>query len=207
MQFSPAFDGPLRRRARIPVTGRIGAVVTTLAAHLLVIAALIQGLRQAEIIRPPEVTVRFNPEPARPPPVMPEPVQIIAAFTTPSAPVFDISPRAAPAAPAPPMMLPSPPSANAGGTASNAEPSWETALLTRLAQARHLPVSGRGVVLLRFTMDRDGKVLGAGIEKSSGLPALDQEALAALARAQPLPAPPPELPGTVLDLIVPVDFL
>jgi len=36
--------------------------------------------------------------------------------------------------------------------------------------------------------------------------ALDQEALAALARAAPLPKPPVEVSGDVLDLVVPVDF-
>ena len=62
------------------------------------------------------------------------------------------------------------------------------------------------MVLLRFRMDRDGKLLDSRIEKSSGSDALDQEALAALARAQPLPAPPVEVPGNPLELIVPVDF-
>ncbi len=55
-------------------------------------------------------------------------------------------------------------------------------------------------------MNRDGHVLIARIEKSAGDDTLDQQALAALLRAQPLPAPPAEVAGDSLDLIVPVDF-
>ena len=215
-QFDMAHAHPLRQARQLPIRSRIGAVITTLAAHIVVIAALIEGLQQAKIIHPPEIAVHFSPEKEKPietPPPPAAPVQVIAAFAAPTAPVLDVAPRPAPVAAASgPMWLPSPPSANPQGATSNAGPSWETALLNRLAQAKRTPPSTqankqRGVVLLRFTMDRDGKVLSVGIEKSSGTAALDQEALAAIQRAQPLPAPPPEVTGNPLDLIVPVEFL
>jgi len=63
-----------------------------------------------------------------------------------------------------------------------------------------------GVVDLRLTMNREGKVLSGLITRSSGFPALDQEALALLDRAQPLPAPPPEITGDPLEIILPVQF-
>ena len=207
---------PLRQARQLPVRSRMGAVAATVVAHLVVIAGLIAGLQQARIIHPPEMAVHFSPETKKPvelPPAPPAPVQVIAAYAAPEPPVLDVSPRPAPVAAASgPMWLPSPPSANPGGETSNAGPSWETALLNRLAQAKRYPPSAqaakqKGVVLLRFTMDRDGKVLSAGIEHSSGFAALDQEALAAIQRAQPLPAPPPEVLGNPLDLIVPVEFL
>jgi protein TonB len=63
-----------------------------------------------------------------------------------------------------------------------------------------------GVVHVRFTMDRAGRVLASRIERSSGRALLDREALAMLARAQPLPAPPPEISGATIELTTPVEF-
>jgi protein TonB len=202
-------------RAPLPIRSRIGAITITAAAHLVVIIALVEGLEQARIIHPPEIAVQFSPETARPKPPPPSsplvPAVIDASAQDLPPPQINLSAPPGPAAgPAPPMYLPSPPNANYG--TSNAEPTWETALLSRVEQAKHAPVSAsggnvRGVVMLRFKMDRDGKVLEAKIERSSGNDTLDQEALAGLQRAQPLPAPPAELPGATLELIVPVDFL
>jgi protein TonB len=41
---------------------------------------------------------------------------------------------------------------------------------------------------------------------SSGSPALDQETLDLLQRAQPFPPPPPELAGAQIDLTVPIRY-
>jgi protein TonB len=38
------------------------------------------------------------------------------------------------------------------------------------------------------------------------VPALDEEALAMLARASPVPRPPPGVPGTRIDMRTPVEF-
>ncbi|HVZ27796.1 MAG TPA: energy transducer TonB [Rhizomicrobium sp.] len=190
----------------LAAASRVGALVATLAAHLLVIAALIAGLRQAQMTRQQETMVNFVPHERKPeeapPPSLPELIRPAAA----TAPIPQIITATPPPAAAAPMMLPSPPSADP--QASNAVPSWETGLLMQLQQARRFPPGARrkGVVLLRFTMDRDGNVLAAKIEKGSGDESLDREALAALQRAQPLPKPPAEITGNPLDLIVPVDF-
>jgi protein TonB len=192
-----------------PAASRVGALLTTLAAHLLVIAALVAGLRQVQLVHQQETIVGFvlherKIEKLSPPT---EPALIDPAVTPAPVPsIVTLPPAPSPALSAAPMMLPSPPSADP--QASNAVPTWEAALLGQLQQARRMPPSARmrGVVLLRFTMDRDGKVLASKIEKGSGDENLDQEALAALQRAQPLPEPPAEVPGNPLDLIVPVDF-
>ncbi len=55
-------------------------------------------------------------------------------------------------------------------------------------------------------MDRDGKVLSARIEKSSGYDLLDEETLALIERAQPLPKPPPDVAGNPIELVVPIEF-
>ncbi len=84
-------------------------------------------------------------------------------------------------------------------------------LLGRLEQFKRYPYEAQyrrqqGVAYLHFIMDRNGKVLSARIEKSSGYEALDQETLALIHRAEPLPKPPTEIPGDPIELTVPVQF-
>jgi protein TonB len=55
-------------------------------------------------------------------------------------------------------------------------------------------------------MDANGHVLQADIQKSSGRPVLDNEALALIQRAQPLPALPADYPTRTLDAVVPIEF-
>jgi len=59
---------------------------------------------------------------------------------------------------------------------------------------------------VRFTMDRQGRVLAARIEKTANVASLDQEGLDLLQRAQPLPPLPSDQPGETLELIVPIQF-
>ena len=44
------------------------------------------------------------------------------------------------------------------------------------------------------------------LERPSGFPDLDREAVALPKRAQPLPKPPDDRPGATLELVVPVEF-
>src|SRR4029079_302208 len=64
----------------------------------------------------------------------------------------------------------------------------------------------QGVVTLHFSVDRNGKVLTRSIARSSGHPALDQEVLALVQRAQPLPPFPAAMPQSVVHLTVPIRF-
>jgi protein TonB len=59
---------------------------------------------------------------------------------------------------------------------------------------------------LAFSIDRNGGVHNARIVRSSGSSVLDSETLALIARAQPLPAPPPELAGTEIAIVVPIRY-
>ena len=96
-------------------------------------------------------------------------------------------------------------SATAPGSAAIAK--WHKALLARLA--RYYPAqanSAEGVVSLAFTIDRKGNVVSSRIEKTSGSTVLDAEALALLARAAPLPAPPPEVADPDLTFVLPIRF-
>ena len=63
-----------------------------------------------------------------------------------------------------------------------------------------------GVAVVAFTIDREGQVIASRIAKSSGSPALDEEALAILKRASPLPVPPDQVPGATIDCDIPITF-
>lgn len=116
--------------------------------------------------------------------------------------------RAAPAreATAPPAVA-APPAQRV----SNAAPTWQGLVLGQLNKFKRYPVSAQfrkqqGVPWVRFTMDRDGKVVSVAMERSSGVDALDREALALPKRAQPFPKPPADVSGQAVELVVPVEF-
>ena len=117
------------------------------------------------------------------------------------------APAAAPsvaAAPPSPALPPAPQELRSGVS------SWEGKVLARMERFRRYPTASRarqeqGVVYLRCRIDRDGQVLAAAVEHSSGSPALDQAALDTLQRAAPLPRIPKERPDP-LELSIPVEF-
>ncbi|WP_369812187.1 TonB family protein [Janthinobacterium sp. SUN211] len=117
------------------------------------------------------------------------------------APVATASVAAAPPSPA---LPPAPQELRSGVS------SWEGKVLARMERFRRYPTASRakqeqGVVYLRCRIDRDGQVLAAAIERSSGSAALDQAALDTLQRAAPLPRIPKERPEP-LELSIPVEF-
>ena len=59
---------------------------------------------------------------------------------------------------------------------------------------------------LSLSVDRNGRVLARSISKSSGVAALDEEVLAMVQRAQPLPAFPPAMMQQSVNLVVPIRF-
>lgn len=140
-------------------------------------------------IEPPAIQL-VRESPIALPEAVPEP--------TPSPPVEQTTaPQSKPAPPAPRL--------------SDAVPSWQGRVLSALNQAKKYPRSAQrrgqqGTPWIRFVMNREGKVLSVTLEQSSGVPALDKEALKLPKRAAPLPKPPPEVTGEVIELVVPVEF-
>jgi len=61
-----------------------------------------------------------------------------------------------------------------------------------------------GVTYLAFRLDRRGNVLDSWVQRSSGSEMLDNAALAALDRAQPLPPIPSSLPAR-MDFVIEID--
>ncbi|QKY09994.1 TonB family protein [Janthinobacterium lividum] len=139
-------------------------------------------------------------------PMPPQAESIAAVAEVRHAPVTP-APAAAPsiaAAPPSPALPPAPQELRSGVS------SWEGKVLARMERFRRYPTASRakqeqGVVYLRCRIDRDGQVLAAAIERSSGSAALDQAALDTLQRAAPLPRIPKERPDP-LELSIPVEF-
>lgn len=95
--------------------------------------------------------------------------------------------------------------------AASATQTWENRLLTHLEHYKRYPGTAQrrrqeDVVYLRFSMDRTGRVLNWNIERSRGYAMLDEEVNALIQRASPLPAPPAEVAGERVEMVVPVEF-
>jgi protein TonB len=158
---------------------------------------------------PPEVKPAPNPEIAIQPPT-PEVKQETPQREEPRPPASTTSaPQAAPlemaAIPAAPVQ------GRATPKSSNAIPTWKTQIVALLERNKRYPPAAQsrgehGVAQVFFSLDRQGRVIDSRVVRSSGAPALDEEALALLHRAQPFPAPPTELPGPHVDLTVPIRF-
>ncbi|WP_372362095.1 TonB family protein [Xanthomonas sp. NCPPB 1325] len=101
-----------------------------------------------------------------------------------------------------------------GASSENAKAliqTWENRLLTHLEQHKRYPSAAQrrrqeDVVYLRFTTDRGGNVLHWSIWRSRGYALLDEEVNALIQRASPVPPPPPEMAGSTVEMIVPVEF-
>jgi len=159
---------------------------------------------------PPEVRPAPNPElaietpapqevkqetPQRQVPRLPAP-----ATTAPQA--MPVETAAIPAAPA--QGQPNP-------HTSKAVQTWRGQILAVIERNKRYPAQAeargqQGVARVFFSLDRQGQVVGSRLVSSSGVAALDEEALALLRRAQPFPKPPPELAGDRVDLVLPLRF-
>jgi protein TonB len=100
-----------------------------------------------------------------------------------------------------------------GASAGNptALPNWKSRLVARLERYKRYPAQAQargehGVAQLAFSVDRSGGVHRARILRSSGSTTLDRATLALVARAQPLPPPPPEIRGGRIAIVVPIRY-
>ncbi|MEH6415974.1 energy transducer TonB family protein [Pseudomonas sp. CGJS7] len=97
------------------------------------------------------------------------------------------------------------------GELTPAPSQWQQRLLGHLQRYKRYPRQARrlhqqGVAEVGLTVDGDGRVLESRIARSSGYPSLDEEALAVVLRASPVPAPPAELGPPPLQVRVPIEF-
>jgi protein TonB len=203
------------RRARAGWRGeRLAGVGIAAVVHgVLAVAVLVHWVveRPVKVEVPPVVMIQ-PPKPLEPPrqamaadrPALFQPRPL--AVVTP--PVAIEVPATAPVVAAPPAPPPPAPAVPAGtGTAAA---SFQELLMAHLERHKRYPAAARrqmqqGVVQVAFTMDRGGHVLAVRLARSSGYSILDDEALAVLRRADPLPALPPDR-GAAADFVVPISF-
>ena len=127
-------------------------------------------------------------------------------------------PEAEVALPIPEPPKPEPPAEEKQATAppeAKTPPSsvirWQSLLAAHIEHFKRYPIEARsrgehGIAKVAFTIDHEGHLLRSRIVQSSGSTALDQETLAMLARAQPMPRPPDQLADAELTFVVPVRF-
>ncbi|PWC58048.1 energy transducer TonB [Azospirillum sp. TSH7] len=151
--------------------------------------------------KPPPEPPKPKPKPEKPKLEKPKPPRPVAQPVQPA-------PVAAPPAPAP---APAPAAPAPSAAPSRAVPSWQGRLLSHLERHKRYPRAAQarrqeGVAQVRFTIDRDGNVLSVRLDRSSGVPSLDEETVEMVRRASPLPAPPEEMAKDRIELVVPVQF-
>jgi protein TonB len=156
---------------------------------------------QPKVIEAPKPKLALPPPPPKPQPKPPKPKPEAKPEPHPQPPV-EPPPSSAPVSdsvPAPTTQSAARPSPQAGNPApSQAKASWQSRLLAHLNRYKRYPEDARrrgqeGVVKLRFVIDGRGQVLKFELAGKSGSGGLDRATLQMIRRAQPLPAPPPEL--------------
>ena len=95
--------------------------------------------------------------------------------------------------------------------AAQASQTWQSRLLAQLEKNKYYPEealadSQEGTVLIKISINRQGRVLAAMLVRKSAFNLLNAEAIALAHRASPLPPPPDDIAGTVISLTVPVEF-
>lgn len=76
--------------------------------------------------------------------------------------------------------------------------SWKSEIVMRISSVKQYPEAARpasGTAVVAFSVNRSGQILGARLARSSGSSLLDQAAVETVRRANPVPAPPPGVPG------------
>jgi len=101
--------------------------------------------------------------------------------------------------------------ATAGGGLPGSSRDYAATVLAWLERHKEYPRRARlrrqeGTAMLYFVVDRSGAVLEYRLQSSSSHRALDEEVLAMIERAQPLPPMPEDMERERLELIVPVEF-
>ena len=85
---------------------------------------------------------------------------------------------------------------------------WQARVASHLERRKRYPSAARkqgqqGTAQVRFTIDGSGNVQSVSLVRSSGVPLLDEEVVALVRRASPVPAPPP---GVNRTIVVPIRF-
>ncbi|KAF1005916.1 MAG: hypothetical protein GAK28_02824 [Luteibacter sp.] len=174
--------------------------------------------RETGPLREARTAATAKPSPPRQVAPPPAPVKdVVAGTPEPTAPAPAVqAEQAADQSTAPPHVeaqnaerYAAPSTQSAQGALLKAE--WQSTLLAWLKRYRRYPRQSErshqeGVVWVRFSVDRQGRVADPVVQQPSGYPLLDEEALATVRRASPLPPPPAEVPSDPVMVLVPINF-
>ena len=155
-----------------------------------------------------ELALPDSPTVPEPPVPVPPPRPVVRPAPKPPAasrPVVRTTQPAAEAAAAPAPPTPAPPMAQ---SSAQATADWRARLLAHLNRFKRYPAMAlmrrtQGVAYVHLLLMPDGTARDVRLHASSGAPALDEEALALITRATPMPARPDSGPT---ELVVPVQF-
>ena len=89
--------------------------------------------------------------------------------------------------------------------------SWKSRIATHLQRHKRYPSAAQargeqGTALIRFSIDRQGRVLANALVRGSGRSLLDKEALEMVRRSEPFPRPSDGVAGAQFSFSVPVSF-
>lgn len=219
---------------RTSMQGRALAIVATVIVHALIAAGLLISWSVTRPVSPgenlsvfsiPAAAPQAEDTPAQEPPPLPKaaPVEAPAIETPPAIAAAPVTPAPIPRIAAPPARIapppvappaprrdPAPAPAPSPPPAGPVDPSWEGKVLKHIDRHKRYPrmIGSRrpvGTAIVLFRMNRQGAILSARIERTSGNAQLDKAAIETVRRSAPLPAIPSDRPDP-LQLSVPVEF-
>lgn len=154
---------------------------------------------------------------APPPPAQDTPAPLAASAPADPAPGPD-RPAQPPTQPAPPgQQVQDAPAAHAAvvrpasGAARRQQQRYLQDLMAWLARHRTYPDAAKkaklqGVVHVRFTLDRQGRLLASAVDRGPGIALLERAAMDVLQRASPMPPIPESMGISKLTLTLPIEY-
>jgi protein TonB len=93
----------------------------------------------------------------------------------------------------------------------DAVPNWRSRLVAQIERYKSYPAAAKergdqGDAEVAFSVDRRGGVHRVRLVRGTGSALLDRDALDWVARAAPLPPPPPEVAGALIPIVVPLRY-
>jgi protein TonB len=96
-----------------------------------------------------------------------------------------------------------------GASAQRVRITWQKQLAAHLDRHKRYPSDRNNKnteIVVRFVLDRTGRILSSGVVRGSGDASFDEAALAMLRRSNPVPPPPPLVADEGLSFTLPVVF-
>lgn len=194
---------PLPRQRREPEAPKARPVTPQPPPELVAVEKVAVS---SEVAAPAPVVE--SPRPPDPVPTPAEPAPVESAAPAASEPVTAPTASEPPPAPAPASR---PLTRAERARAAREQNEFLRQLMAWLAQHRTYPDAAKkdktqGTAVVRFTIDRQGRVLSASIDRSSGATVLDAAALEVLQRASPVPAMPDSMGRDRLTISLPIEY-